>query len=65
VVTPTPSPSLSPTPTVAPALTPGPTPVPTPKPLIPGFEAIMWLLAMAIAVLILMGYLRRDKRREL
>ena len=67
VVTPTPSPSLSPTPTVAPALTPSPTPVPTPKPWlpIPGFEAIMWLLAMAIAVLILMGYLRRDKRREL
>ena len=58
---PAPGPSLSPTAAPAPTLTPtaGPAPSPTPKPLIPGFEAIMWLLAVAFTVLILMGYLRR------
>ena len=62
-VTPTPSVTLpsKPMETPAPVPTPTKTPEPTPKP-IPGFEAILWLLAIAIAMLI--GYLSRLKRRK-
>ena len=66
-----PKPAFSPTPSAAPISAPMITPVPTPTPTeapeetpkrIPGFEAILWLLAVAFAVLI--GYLSRFKRRK-
>jgi hypothetical protein len=58
------TPSASPTITPAPETTPTETPVATTKPWlpIPGFEAILWLLA--VAGVVLMGYLRKLKRRN-
>lgn len=61
----TPSPSVTPsaTPLITPAQTPTPTEAPeeTPK-RIPGFEAILWLLAAGFAVAL--GYLGRLRRRK-
>ena len=66
-----PKPAFSPTPSVTPISTPMITPAPTPTPIeapeetpkrIPGFETILWLLAVAFAVLI--SYLSRVKRRK-
>lgn len=61
----TPSPSV--TPSATPLITPVPTPTPTEAPeetpkRIPGFEAILWLLAVAFAVAL--GYLGRLRRRK-
>ncbi|HUV79785.1 MAG TPA: transposase family protein [Candidatus Bathyarchaeia archaeon] len=64
----TPSPALPPsaTPLITPPITPAPTPVQTPEatptPEEPGFEAILWLFAVALVVLI--GYLNTSKRRK-
>jgi hypothetical protein len=65
----TPSPSLPPsaTPLITPLITPATTPVQTPEasptPEEPGFEAILWLLAVAFSVII--GYLGDFKRKRL
>jgi len=60
----TPPPTVSPiTPLITPAPVPTPTEVPaTPTPEEPGFESILWLLAVGFVVVI--GYLNRFKRRR-
>jgi hypothetical protein len=64
----TPTPSVTPisTPMITPVPTPTPTkmPVATPKPWLPisGFEVILWLFAVAFAVVI--SYLNTFKRRK-
>ncbi|MBN1762271.1 MAG: hypothetical protein JW878_04230 [Methanomicrobia archaeon] len=65
-VTPSPEQPLSATPLTIPPITPAPTPVQTPvarpTPEEPGFEAILWLLAVAFSVIIV--YLSGFKRRK-
>jgi hypothetical protein len=55
----TPRPSVTPVPTPVP--TPLPTPIATPTPKEPGFEALLWLLTLALAAFI--GYWSKTKRR--
>ena len=64
VVTPKPTATPVSTPMITSTPMPAPTEAPeeTPKPEEPGFEVILWLLAIAIAMLI--GYLSRFKRRK-
>jgi hypothetical protein len=57
----TPIPLLTPVPTPAPTPTGTPAPVTTPTPKEPGFEALLWLLALALAAFI--GYVGVARRR--
>jgi hypothetical protein len=59
---PEPSPVATPTPSLTPVPTPAGTPVTTPTPKEPGFEALLWLIAVAFAVIT--GYVNPLKRRK-
>jgi hypothetical protein len=65
---PEPSPVATPRPSVRPVPTPAPTPtgtpasIPTPTPKQPGFEALLWLLALAFAVIT--GYVNSLRRKK-
>ena len=60
--TPEPTPIGTPTPSLTPVPTPTGTPVPTPTPKQQGFEALLWLLAVAFAVIT--GTVNRVRRKQ-